>query len=182
MTLSHAQQHMPAGPPMMMRNQGPALPSMVMPQQPQQQQHSWGGDFQSFVEGKGKARESASPAPMMMQQQKQPPQAQSYTPMMSGMGMGMGMGMGAGYAPSYSSYTPRYAPQHVAHTTYAPQPQEQAHVDPAQLDAEFERAEREHAEMREREKEVQSGKEDEEIQEAVGRQKPEGDNQPDFEA
>ncbi|GHJ89060.1 hypothetical protein NliqN6_5462 [Naganishia liquefaciens] len=190
MTLSHAQQHMPAGPPMMMRNQGPAPSMMMMPppqmpqqqqQQQQQQQHSWGGDFQSFVEGKGKARESASPAPMMHQQQ--PPQASSYASMMAGMGgMGLGMGMNTGYTPSYSSFTPRYASQPLSHTTYAPQTQETAQVDPAQLDAEFARVEREHAEQLEREKGGEQEEKDQEIQEAVGQQKPEGDNQPDFEA
>lgn len=177
MTLSHAQQHMPAGPPMMMRSQGPAPTMMPQMQHQPQQQHAWGGDFQSFVEGKGKARESAaSPAPMMQH----PVQPQSYAPMMGGMGMGMGLGMNAGYTPSYSSFTPRYTAQPLSHTTYAPQPQETAQVDPAQLDAEFERAEREHQEQLAQE--TTAVQDDAEIQEALGQQKPDGDNQPDFEA
>jgi hypothetical protein len=178
MTLSHAQQHIPAGPPMMMRNQGPVVPQMQFQPAPQQQQHSWGGDFQSFVEGKGKGRETASPAPMMQY----PSQPQSYAPMMGGMGIGMGMGMNTGFTPSYSSFTPRYtAQQPLSHTTYAPQSQEVGQVDPVHLDAEFERAEREHQEALARET-ATTVEDDKEIQEALGQQKRDGDNQPDFEA
>jgi hypothetical protein len=181
MTLSQQQQG-PAGPPMLMRSQAPPPmttfspgPSGFSPQMqgpgPMQQQHAWGGDFQSFVEGKGKSREAPPPSQVMQQQ----PMNQGYNPQM-------------GYTP----YVPRFQP--LSHTSYAPQqyqpqqfqqplqqPQE-AQVDTAKLDAEFERALAEHQELEAAQKDTVQ--DDGELQSALAQQSEQrdGNGQPDFEA
>lgn len=127
MTLSHSQAHLPAPPPMLMRQQAP----------PPVQQHAWGGDFQAFVEGKGKGREVAQPMSQVSQVQ------QGFT-------QGFTQG-GMGYTPTYprfsqplthTSFQPHYQPQQ----QHQPQPQQQQQ-DPALLEAEFERALAEHQEL-----------------------------------
>lgn len=172
---------------MLMRSQAPPpmtmapVPSGFSPQMQgpgpmqQQQQNGWGGDFQAFVEGKGKSRE-APPQQVMQQMQQGSAMNQGYNPQM-------------GYTP----YVPRFQP--LSHTSYAPQqyqpqqfqqplqqPAQEAIVDTAKLDAEFERALAEHQELEAAQKDAVQ--DDGELQSALAQQSEQrdGDGQPDFEA